>query len=199
MTSASQPCKKQRVEGPSGPSVLTFFPNGTFRRVPGSSNESSEVSVRERKQITTVFSADGRFVHLQKPYTEVEPLKTGNSANADEECAGDQRVQVWSIGGPENPFASPAPKSWLESRLERAKSQPPPISKRDAVATADTVQPPNPSADVMVELRVAQKSPHAISESAARLRINAPSAEVLDKVLTESMGNLLSVIKPSLS
>eukprot|EP00913_Durusdinium_trenchii_P009659 g9076.t1 len=33
----------------------------------------------------------------------------------------------------------------------------------------------------MVELRVAQKSPHAISESAARLRINAPSAEVLDK------------------
>lgn len=216
----SQPWKKQRVEPePNEPSssVLTFFSDGSFRRVPVAQEAQDSEVPRNRKQITTVFAADGRYVHLENPSQEVlqhsgwsaqqkrsqrkseatlalRPVATNVAANSH--AAGDSKASQAASGLSLGANMSPqAEKSWLDSRLERARTLPPPSVKQDT--TSDTKS--GPAANVMVELRVAQRSPKNSTESAACLRINASSTEALDKVLTESVGSLLSAMKPALS
>ena len=198
--SDGQPCKKQKTEATH--SVLTFFSDGTFEETPVTESPTDSEMAGNKKQFTTVFASDGRFVHLQKPYAE-EPHKNQKTNQAVIQTPPapvapavsvqpQPTVQVWSTRGPvgpENPLASqPAPKSWLESRLERAKPPPDKADSSDSSDAADT--------EVTVEMRVAHKSPGKITERAARLRINAKSTVVLGKVLGESMGGLLSAIKP---
>lgn len=207
--SSGQPWKKQRLDEPAEPAstVLTFFSDGSFRRIPGP--KESEVP-RNRKQMTTVFAADGRYVHLEKPSStdqsssaqrcsvqirEAEgALAVRQASNTAVQCTGStSKVEPFSgstMGAMPTP---PASKSWLDSRLENARSRPPPLVKRD-----DTPKSQVPAANVMVELHVAQRNPTKSTESAARLRINASSTEALDKVLTQSVGTLLSAIKPAL-
>lgn len=215
----SQPWKKQRVDEPEpSSSVLTFFSDGSFRRVPVA--QDSEAVPRNRKQITTVFAADGRYVHLENPSAEVlqhsgwsaqqkrgqrksegtlalRPMATNVAANSHA-GAGDSKASHAASGlslGANMASPQASEKSWLDSRLERARTLPPPSVKQDT--TSATSQ--GPAANVMVELRVAQRSPKNSTESAACLRINASSTEALDKVLTESVGSLLSAMKPALS
>lgn len=205
--SSGQPWKRQRLDEPAEPAstVLTFFSDGSFRRIPGP--KECEVP-RNRKQMTTVFAADGRYVHLEKPSSmdqssaqrrvqihEAEgALAIRQASNAAVQGTGStSKVEPFSgstMGAMPTP---PASKSWLDSRLENAKSRPPPLVKRD-----DTPKSQVPAANVMVELHVAQRNPTKSTESAARLRINASSTEALDKVLTQSVGTLLSAIKPAL-
>eukprot|EP00438_Fugacium_kawagutii_P033298 Skav219627 [mRNA] locus=scaffold628:205596:206300:- [translate_table: standard] len=208
--SSGQPWKKQRLDEPAEPAstVLTFFSDGSFRRIPGP--KESEVP-RNRKQMTTVFAADGRYVHLEKPSSTdscsaqkrsvqiheaegalaVRPASntavqgTGSNGTAKVEPVSGSTMGAMPI--------PPASKSWLDSRLENARSRPPPLVKRD-----DAPKSQVPAANVMVELHVAQRNPTKSTESAARLRINASSTDALDKVLTQSVGTLLSAIKPAL-
>ena len=216
----SQPWKKQRVDEPEpSSSVLTFFSDGSFRRVPIA--QDSEAVPRNRQQITTVFAADGRYVHLENPSAEVlqhsgwsaqqkrsqrksegtlalRPMATNVAANSHA-GAGDSKASHAASGlslGANMPSPQASEKSWLDSRLERARTLPPPSVKQD---TTSATKSQGPAANVMVELRVAQRSPKNSTESAACLRINASSTEALDKVLTESVGSLLSAMKPALS
>lgn len=215
----SQPWKKQRVDEPEpSSSVLTFFSDGSFRRVPAA--QDSEAVPRNRKQITTVFAADGRYVHLENPSAEVlqhsgwsaqqkhSQRKSGgtlalppgatNVAADSHAAACDSKASHaasrQSLGA--NMLSPASEKSWLDSRLERARTLPPPSVKQD---TTSATKSQGPAANLMVELRVAQRSPKNSTESAACLRINAPSTEALDKVLTESVGSLLSAMRPALS
>ena len=213
--SSGQPCKKQRLDEPAEPtsSVLTFFSDGSFRRIPVA--KDAEAVPRNKKQITTVFAADGRYVHLQKP-DPIEMQQSGCSAQKHSsesagtwglcplqsnvastgknpgDCSTATQPFASGLSDAANMLSSQAPKSWLDSRLERARSLPPPLVKLDPPESRKS----QGSANVMVELRVAQRSPTNSTESAARLRINASSTEALDKVLTESVGSLLSAMKP---
>ena len=214
--SAHQPWKRQRLDEPKGPTsnVLTFFSDGSFRRIPVEDSEATPVP-QTRTQITTVFAADGRFVHLR----ETSPIEShsGSSGPKGSTCESDRTLAIRpSIAGQDtdtngqscqdSTFATGlstgantlisqnAPKSWLESRLERAKSLP--EVRQDTVKSRASG---STAADVMVEVRVAKRSPTNSTASAARLRINASSTDALDKVLTESVGGLLSAMKPALS
>ena len=210
--SAHQPWEKQRLDEPKGPTsnVLTFFSDGTFRRIPVEDSEATLVP-QTRTQITTVFAADGRFVHLR----ETSPIEAHSGSSGQQRSAsesdrtlairpssqdstnGQSQDSTFATGlstGANTLISQNAPKSWLESRLERAKSLP--EVRQDTVksrASAST------AADVMVEVRVAKRTPTNSTASAARLRINASSTDALDKVLTESVGGLLSAMKPALS
>lgn len=127
----------------------------------------------------------------------LRPMATNVAANSHA-GAGDSKASHAASGlslGANMASPQASEKSWLDSRLERARTLPPPSVKQDT--TSATSQ--GPAANVMVELRVAQRSPKNSTESAACLRINASSTEALDKVLTESVGSLLSAMKPALS
>ncbi len=208
--SAHQPWKKQRLDEPKGPTsnVLTFFSDGTFRRIPVEDSEATLVP-QTRTQITTVFAADGRFVHLR----ETSPIAHSGSSGQRSACESDRTLAIrpssqdstngqsqgstFASGlstGANTLISQNAPKSWLESRLERAKSLP--EVRQDTVKSRAST---STAADVMVEVRVAKRTPTNSTASAARLRINASSTDALDKVLTESVGGLLSAMKPALS
>ena len=126
------------------------------------------------------------------------PPGATNVAADSHAAAGDSKASHaasrQSLGA--NMLSPASEKSWLDSRLERARTLPPPSVKQD---TTSATKSQGPAANLMVELRVAQRSPKNSTESAACLRINASSTEALDKVLTESVGSLLSAMRPALS
>ena len=136
---------------------VLIFADGSFQRVPCEAEEPEK-----KKQMATVFAADGRYIHVESS---------------------------WPLAWPEESSCEieelPEAKSWLDSRLEHeaAAASPIRISKPE-------------TANLLLELHVKQRCPGGSSQSAACLQIQAPSAEALDKALSESVGSLLSSLKP---
>lgn len=153
------PCKKSRLE----PRSVLIFADGSFQRVP-----SEVVAPQQKKQMATVFAADGRYIHVERSWPPVAWPEESTSCEM------------------EDPKQS---KSWLDSRLEHA-----PVAACPIVISKPQLEPE--TANLLLELHVKQQCPGGSSQSAARLQIKAPSAEALDKVLSESVGSLLSSLKP---
>ncbi|CAJ1456389.1 unnamed protein product [Effrenium voratum] len=207
MSGCGQQNKKRSWPEEPPSSVLTFFNDGTFKHMPveTSSNDAGTMPRNSKRQaVTTVFAADGRFVHLRHQATPPAILQGGHrhgscgrSLLPQQHRAGlCEKPAVWDVksgnGGHgvseklcEGGTAAPS-KSWLDSRLERARLTPAP-ARAPAPTELETVT---------LELRVARTGAGCSTASAAKLRISASSTEVLQSALTESVGGLLATVKP---
>ncbi|CAE7456955.1 unnamed protein product [Symbiodinium natans] len=255
-----------QVAGLGQSGTIVIGGDGAFRALPAKRalTDSAVTGSAEKFRITTVFAADGRYVHLRKPMEEKEPPEPSSRNKApsrpsssepaarapsaptalsqgsrgsrmdfpDAQTAESRRASdargVWTVqqGGcievrvPQTatgsglavfdsakdvPHGSGTPKpkeSWLDSRLkhaQEAQAQPIAFWSRRGAQQEEQQEGLEDAASASLEVKISKRSPTSFKESSASLKIRAPSMQMLDRIILDSVDGLVSEMRPVLS